>query len=79
MKLEMDLHVREKVAASPGPPPPASLKTSEVRLTGPAGAEERETLMWYPGQWRASGVGGKKVFASLNRNRDGVGLFHWWG
>lgn len=33
-----------------------------------------------PGVVEGEVSGGKKgFFASLNRNRDGVGLFHWWG
>lgn len=55
----MDLHVREKVAATPGPPPPADMKSVRCDFTGPQ-AWRRGDFDVVPGQWRASGFGEKK-------------------
>lgn len=62
-----------------GVPPLSGSEISEVRLPRAGGAEERRLLMCSRGRGGRVVSGGKKVFSSLNRNRDGVGLFHWWG
>lgn len=51
-------------------------KNSEVRLPR-AGGRIGDCGMWFGAtEWF---WGGKRFFSSLNGNRDGVELFHWWG
>lgn len=51
-------------------------KIREVRLPR-AGGRTGDCGMWSRG--RRVVWGGKRFFSSLNGNRDGVELFHWWG
>lgn len=51
-------------------------KIREVRLPR-AGGRTGDCGMWSRG--RGVVLGGKEIFSSLNGNRDGVELFHWWG
>lgn len=43
-------------------------------------SRREDRRLWDVVQGPRSGFGGeKKFFSSLNGNRDGVELFHWWG
>lgn len=68
----------QRALGSPGLRKKKELKKKfrEVRLPR-AGGRTGDCGMWSRG--RGVVLGGKEIFSSLNGNRDGVELFHWWG